>query len=934
MSLIVCLALAGCGGPAPSLSEIFAKEAGPYRWLEGRSALDLPYAPFDSSRIAPPLEKGRLEGQLYLAAKRGDEDVLFGRALFFQWRNGPGDLDRAESRLERMPQDARYWNEQALLLLARPDEFDALEAVDHALEIDPGFLPALFTRGVVLEKLSLQGLAIEAWETYAKADPDSLWGHEAIERRERLLAPEPPPVRLESERRKLYDELLALTGPTELADLASRPSTVELLARLRVSGDSMFDREFAVRRKFAPSEWKSSAIRRARLERLYESTMAGLTDVSALEELGRAPEPTVAFRAVRLLAFDAIQRADFARAKIQLAAVQRVCKELGCVEEGALATSDLGTVFAEETRFAEAEQAFQTALVRLPDGFDGRRAEVLVKQASLASKLGTRKDAQRNLINASAVLIRLQDPGALAVSLSNLASTSRVGFSTAALACRVEAMRLAGLAGRRTSELIAKGGVALKLAESGRLDAAKSLSEDALVEAESIGLSGTLVRVLGAAGRVDLLTGEPQIALEAGLRVERLAAQLSLPLLQKDGLELSGQASAVMGDPTSAIHFLASAIDIGRTLSNRATSKIRRLLMETEDAGIRVFLARLEAEEGRPDAAWELLGQGQLRSLEEDECVFAAASKGRTLSIWSATSQGTRYQEVELPVEIDQSSLTSALPTDGYGRGIPIRSATELQGRIGTPWEPGRCPARTRRLTVIENPFTLVGVVNRSARLARPDVAVVIARSVAALWPSRVVMGHGLAIHSPRPVISDRAIAPFPAAPKEARLIEEALPGSEELSEYAATPSNLVDRAGSFDLLHFSVHGESRKRKGSASYLLLAGPDGHLEVGNVLKLPLQGRNPVVVLSSCKGGGKTGDAEHDGAGLPWAFLEAGASAVIAYQGDLDDGVALDFARFFYNGIGRGKDVSAAFELALAALRVRWPPDVAASFGIYT
>ncbi|AKU92402.1 CHAT domain-containing protein [Vulgatibacter incomptus] len=939
--LIICVAVAGCGDPALSVSEIFANEAGPYRWLEGRSALDLPFAPFDPSRIAPPVEKGRLEGQLYLTDKRGDDDALLGRALFFLWRNGPGDLDRAESRLERVPRDARYWNEQALLLLARPDEFDALEAVDHSLELDPGFLPALFNRGVILEKLSLQGLAIEAWEAYANADPDSPWGLEAIERRARLLEPEPPPVRLESERRKLYDELLALKGASELEQLASRPSSVELLRRLRAVGDTMFERELEVRRAFGPREWLASAKRGELLERLYSETLAGKADEHGLEALSKAIEPTVSLRALRLLAYDAIVRSDLPAARVRLDAVERACRAVGCVEESVLATSDLGTVLAEQANFAEAEEAYRDALDRLPKGFEARRAEILVKQAQLAGALGTPKESQRGLIAAARELARLRERSSLAVALSNLGATARNGFSSAALASRTEAMRLAKQEGRSSTELIAMGGVSLQLAKSGRFDEAKALYERALEEGEARAIDGALVRLLGVAGQVRLLMQEPDEALSTALRVQRLAEDLDLPVQHRGALELAGRASAALGDVGSALHFLSVATDEERALSSRATTRIRRVLMEGDQTDLRVFLARLEAKTGRPDAAWELLASDRLRDLEPDECVIAFASEGGVLSVWSATSTGTRYQESELEASMQRDELVIAtkrpwllFPSDPVARGPGGPMAVSARERLGTAWDPGRCPAEARRVTILETPYTLVGVANRAARLAHADRAVVIARSASTPWPTRRDLGAGLVIHSPRPVVSDRLIPTLPAGPKEASLVRAALPGSRELSGPAATPAGLAHRAAGFDLLHFAVHGESRKRRGAASYLMLAGNQGYLQVGNVLELPLRERNPVVILSSCKSGGKTGDEESDGAGLPWAFLEAGASIVIAYEGDLDDRVALDFAQAFYPALASTHDVSAAFEEALAALRERWPPIVAASFALYT
>jgi hypothetical protein len=47
-----------------------------------------------------------------------------------------------------------------------------------------------------------------------------------------------------------------------------------------------------------------------------------------------------------------------------------------------------------------------------------------------------------------------------------------------------------------------------------------------------------------------------------------------------------------------------------------------------------------------------------------------------------------------------------------------------------------------------------------------------------------------------------------------------------------------------------------------------------------------------------------------AGLPWAFLQAGASAVLAAEGDLDDGEAVAFVRRFLARLDEGFSVTDA------------------------
>jgi CHAT domain-containing protein len=57
---------------------------------------------------------------------------------------------------------------------------DSLSRLDKALEIDSGFLPALFNRALCLEEMN-PAAAREAWKKYLEKDPSSKWAREAQE---------------------------------------------------------------------------------------------------------------------------------------------------------------------------------------------------------------------------------------------------------------------------------------------------------------------------------------------------------------------------------------------------------------------------------------------------------------------------------------------------------------------------------------------------------------------------------------------------------------------------------------------------------------------------------------------------------------------------------------------------------------------------------
>lgn len=67
------------------------------------------------------------------------------------------------------------------------DLMHALEAVEEALEMQPDQTAALFNQGLICEALSARICALRAWNRYLAQDPDSSWGQEAADRRDRLL---------------------------------------------------------------------------------------------------------------------------------------------------------------------------------------------------------------------------------------------------------------------------------------------------------------------------------------------------------------------------------------------------------------------------------------------------------------------------------------------------------------------------------------------------------------------------------------------------------------------------------------------------------------------------------------------------------------------------------------------------------------------------
>jgi len=900
--LLCCWA---CSEPASPQALLHA-QAGDHRWHEGRSHFDETFRPFDPERVEGPRDWGRLEGQLFLAEERGAPDAAFAKAHFLLWRNQPGDVDRAKARLARLPQDERTWNELALAELSAGNPLAALDAASRAVALSPSDLPSLFNRALALERLGFLHGADEAWATYVERDPSSGWGLEAARRLERLRAEAPERRSFEDERRRFVEALRATRSAAELEALLERPATGRLLDALAAAGDRILASEIEVRRGFSPEDWAGSARRSRQVQEQIDAAMSGGPSEAVLRVLERSPAPSVSVQALRIRAFDAFLRRPPQEALALLDEVIARCEVLGCPVERALAFSDRGSLLLQGGDFRRAEAAFRVALEGIPDGFHHRRAELLGKQATVAVELLQHRRAIELGLEAAKALGPTGDRGFLAAVFSNLGgSAAALGLERAALACFLEGRHLAKMAGRLSSELFAMAGAARTLSDLGEADAAFALIDEAISIATSKEQTNALVALLASSARLHVANGRTEDAKRIAMQAAELASVMKQPQRREVALSIAGTAFAADGEFEEARHLFAGAISLNEESLVTIGSPIERALRLAEGAEIRARQARLSAEDGDAAAAWELLGGAPLRPLEEDECFVAFAALDGSLLAWTATSSGTRFDDAALP----------------------------LAGEPVTVFSDRRCPRSARRITVLESEVTLAGVGNVGARLGSAGAKVVVARRSDAPWPSRRLQGAGLAVHSPRPILTEQILPLLPGAPKEARMVLEAWPGSMELSGTRATPEEVAAVAARFELLHFGVHAEARTDAGASSHLVLAGEGGFLQVVDVLRLPLQERRPVVVLSACRSGGETVEKEKDGAGLPWAFLEAGAEMVIAYQDNLDDRAAVDFAGAFYPLVAEGVDVAEAFERALAAVRAAWPPEIAASFALY-
>lgn len=897
--LVLVAALAGGGGylylrtqSVPAAELIAARMQGA-RWFEGRSTIGLPWAPYVAH--APIERPNELLGALYVQADHYDAAAM---ALFLQWREEPGDLKRAKRELAGLPVSAARWNEQALLFMSLGKDVEGLDAVEQGLLLEPQRVELLFTRAVLLERLYLYNQAIEGWERYLAVDREGKWAKEARARQARAQEIAARREKNDDPTEQVGARFRSIKSQQELQRFLADPESQRTLALLDSEGNHFYRHEIAYLERLDAGGWEGRVAAVERYDADYKRTIASTIDHADLDAGTRSEEPLLALIYLRLAAFDAIQRTEKQRALALLERIEAMCVRLTCTTERILAKSDLGTVLNRAGDFQGAERAFDEALRQLPPRALLRRAELLGKQTARASLTGAIDQVER-LGREGLRIARETGYSGPAALLANVLGRGAAAqdFERAALDHYQEALALARAAGFARLEQRALSSLAERYIETGDESEAEALLQTALARANKTGIPSSRFMAHRTLAELRLRQGRNEEAvqhLDEALRSGGAVAD-DTPLL------LAARATALRrgGDLASALRALEAAVGAADDLERAANDRLEAVRLEAEFGTFRGRLAALRAEREPSTSAWVDLSRKEPRALSRGECLLAQAELDDGLGRWIGTDSGTHFVQA--------------------GKTSPVF------GSEG-------CPTETTRLTLLETAALPANELARRARVERPDVAVVIARDPSLPWPERVVGGPALAIHDPFPIDEDKTYPRLPNARVEAELLISLFQNSSELAGRSATPAGLEKRVADASIVHFGVHGEAREGSGAASYLLLAGPAGRLQVADILELPLS-RHPLVVLSACRGAGRSTDRERDGTGLPWAFLEAGASAVVATQDDLDDAVALRFSEVFYRSLAAGSGISSAFETALATLRKEWSPEVAAAFSLY-
>lgn len=156
----------------------------------------------------------------------------------------------------------------------------------------------------------------------------------------------------------------------------------------------------------------------------------------------------------------------------------------------------------------------------------------------------------------------------------------------------------------------------------------------------------------------------------------------------------------------------------------------------------------------------------------------------------------------------------------------------------------------------------------------------------------------------------------LPGSRKEIRLISEVFEGDYYYGSFASE-SNFKSRAGDYAFLHLAVHGEINEQIPENSLLYFATADdseedGHLYTHELYNMQLNAE--LAVLSACNtGSGKLIKGEGI-MSLGRAFTYAGCKSLVLTLWELNDAVAPNIMKTFYNNLYEGMDKADALRSA--------------------
>ncbi len=482
------------------------------------------------------------------------------------------------------------------------------------------------------------------------------------------------------------------------------------------------------------------------------------------------------------------------------------------------------------------------------------------------------------------------------------------------------------------------------------------------------------------AGELHLAEGRDGAAKRAYSEAEELAQGVGTELERAETSRRQAQLTLAQGDTNSAIEALEAAVSTIETLRASSQSQEERARFLATRRSIYEDLAWIHLTERRdPEVAFEFLERSRARALldsleagvlvthggaggvdvvlpgvaepEPLSRVVAALEPGTILihytvtSRWLATlvldSDGLagwsvkdiKERELDRLVRIFGGDTTASFPlTEGWTE-LYSDAQRNLSYMLLEPV--GRLLVDARTAVIVPDgilfalPWAALRGGGRSRYLAESH-ELVLEPSASAFVRLR---NRGSAISRDRALVVARPNAPgrpLPETEIEAKALSALFPGSRVLIGEEANEPAVRRWIGRYDIVHFATHARVDPARPLQSSLLLTGErgaladslldpldpeDGVLTGYEVLELPLRS-GALVTLAACETVGIIPQRGEGIVGLARAFLESGASSVVATLWPVEDRATRELMGRFYRELASGNSAAGALSNAQA------------------
>lgn len=943
-----------------------------------------------STRAAGRLQEGADPEALHALAL---VDLFSGDSAGIALQRAISYLDKA-SRLAGRPAPVLGDLSAALLVRAErmqlaKDLFEAVEAAEAAVELEPRHAPALFNLALALDRLGQDAQAREAWESFLAADSTTAWAAKARERRAALAAatpapdapsPDAPPAELQAYAERAPQQarmwgMDSLLGEWGAARLGSDTATAERRLRAagalaeglaRRGGDATLGDAVAAIRAHAADPAISGAL--ARAHRDYASGLAAYwyregSMVDAERRL-RAASGTTVSPALREWAasYHAATLVYLNRGGSR-ARGERLLREMAAradtVRHPALAARiqwNLATTLARSNRYEEAAQRYERAAALFGRAGErehqgavvGMRAEVLFKSGETEAAFAAAHHAFMLLrpYRSSRWLHNLHYAAAAGAEENGLWRTAlRIQGEGIHVAARAQPDALAEAYLRRAH---LRGAVGLADEAAADLERSRTLLQTLPPDAR-----GWAEADLRAAQARTALSRDPAGAVAALDSVVAYfgtgasGSRLLLALLQRAEAHLAlGSAEAAAADLDRAV----AVLDQQRAAMS---GEPRRAALVDRARQVFDLLVMLQVNAGRPDRALAYLerartslpagdrrGRGTAPAVAPDEVAVEYALIGDTLLTWTLSREGLHLvrrtvdgEDLARLVERARSTLELGSETAASRpllQALYDRLVRPVQARLGPEGTPLALVADGELGDV---PFAALWdgageryLVQRHPLRFLPSLGLAAGRAP----PARAPPPRGVLLVAD-PAFDPRAFPTLdrlPGAADEVDLVARQYPGAVVLRHASAAADAVRGELAGAAIVHYAGHAVFDDDRPESSFLVLAPPRS----GGSARLTADEIRAMelpgvrlVVLSACQTLRSRRGRSGGFAGLTGAFLAAGAGGVVGTLWRVED----DGTRALMDEFHRAYRASGTGAAALreAQLRLLRSPDPA-------